>query len=172
MAMSSILSRAGRLTHSWKSSIRVVRYRLRSPGYISSGRRIHLRGNARTREGADGAKGRDAGATQVRLAGDRAAGGHAPRWCQRPHVLTVVYLSCAGNQCARLPCACARAGSQGSHLVLGRGPCGGEHLIGTPTAVRGDVRIASHALHGLSAGELERTFVVRSAGPAVRVWRT
>ena len=39
-----------------------------------------------------------------------------------------------------------------SHLVLGRGPCGGEHLIGTPTAVRGDVRIASHALHGLSLG--------------------
>ena len=49
-------------------------------------------------------------------------------------------------------CSCRVQRVQGTHLELGRGPCGGEHLIGTPTAVRRDVRIASHALHGLSLG--------------------
>ena len=87
-----------------------------------AGRRIHLRRNARKREGADGAKGRDAWAVQGRLAGDRAAGGHAPCRCRRlPHVLTVVYLLCAGNQSARLPCACARAGCKGRTWSWGVG---------------------------------------------------
>ena len=81
---------------------------------LVTGHRIHLRRNERRREGAHGAQRRGGGAMQGKWAGERAAGGHAPRRCRRlPHVLTVVYLSCARNQSARLPCACARAGCKG-----------------------------------------------------------